>query len=498
MNSYFIYARKSTDNEDRQVLSIEAQLAELREYAKNENLFIKDELFEAKTAKQPGREIFSSLVRRIEHDEGNGILAWHPDRLARNSMDGGKIIYLTDIGKLVDLRFPTYKFENTAQGKFMLSIIFDQSKYFVDNLSENVMRGFRQKLRRGEYPGFAPLGYRNNIINHSIEIMPEEARRIRELFELYSTGRYSMPELRKLATASGLASRRKHVPLSISNIERLLKNPFYYGAFKFKNELFEGTHPPIITKELFDKAQAALSARSKPHLNGPHYHVFRGLIRCNECGCMITSEIQKQIYIYYRCTRKRGNCDQPFVREEALVSQIEEAIEKISIGPEQKKFLFSKLDERASAGLAEPSPSLSINTEIAEIDHKLNTLLEGYLSRIISEEEYKEKKSALLNKKIKLKEELAGCEGKGKVWLELARSIVTSAGQASYIAHRGSLEEKRQFLKKIGSNFRLAGAKLRFDYRLPYSHLVKNRQKINWGPTTVCRYGTSHYSRVLL
>jgi len=110
MNKYFIYARKSTDAEDRQVLSIEAQLIELRQYAKKGNLFIKDELSEAKTAKKPGRIIFNEMVRRIEHGEANGIVAWHPDRLARNSMDGGKIIYLTDTEKLVDLRFPTYTF----------------------------------------------------------------------------------------------------------------------------------------------------------------------------------------------------------------------------------------------------------------------------------------------------------------------------------------------------------------------------------------------------
>ncbi|MCF7869897.1 MAG: recombinase family protein, partial [Candidatus Omnitrophica bacterium] len=175
MNKYFIYARKSTDAEDKQVLSIEAQLTELREYAKREKLTVADELFEAKTAKEPGRLVFNEMVRRLKRGQANAILAWHPDRLARNSMDGGKIIYLTDIEKLVDLRFPTYKFENTAQGKFMLSIIFGQSKYFVDSLSENVHRGFRQKLRRGEYPGFAPLGYKNNTANHTIEIVPEIA-----------------------------------------------------------------------------------------------------------------------------------------------------------------------------------------------------------------------------------------------------------------------------------------------------------------------------------
>jgi len=485
MNRYFMYARKSTESEDRQVLSVEAQLVELREYAKKENLFIKEELSEAKTAKQPGREVFNSLVKRIERDEANGILAWHPDRLARNSMDGGKIIYLTDTGKLVDLRFPTYNFENSAQGKFMLSIIFGQSKYFVDNLSENVLRGFRQKLRRGEYPGFAPLGYKNNILDHSIEVVPEAAHKIRELFELYATGRYSMEELRKLATASGLASRRKHVRLSLSNIERILKNPFYYGAFRFKGELYEGTHPPIITKELFDKAQSALRVRSKPRINAPHYHVFRGFIQCAECGCMITSEIQKQTYIYYRCTRKRGECRQPFLREDALVNQISEAIEKVGISGDLKNFLFSKIDTEVSAGLPPHASTLALNNNIAEIDRKLNMLLDSYIRQVISEEEYKKKKSILLNEKLELKEKLASDEGKGKVWLELARTIVTSAGQASYIARKGSLEEKREFVKKIGSNFRLADAKLRFDYKLPYVYFAQKWPKEKWGPSRI-------------
>ena len=481
MNKYFIYARKSTDSEDRQVLSIEAQLAELREYTKKENLFIKEELFEAKTAKQPGRLVFNEMIKRIERGEANAILAWHPDRLARNSMDGGKIIYLTDTEKLVDLRFPTYTFENTAQGKFMLSIIFGQSKYFVDNLSENVKRGFRQKLRRGEYPGFAPLGYKNNTLNHTVEVVPEVANKIRELFELYSTGRYSIDAIRKLATAFGLASRRKRGNLSNSNIGRLLKNPFYYGAFCFNGELYEGTHPPIISKELFDKAQAALLLRSKPCKNGPHYHVFRGFIRCGECGCLITSEIQKQRYIYYRCTKKHGECHQPFLREEALVKLINEAIDNIAISGELKSFLLSKVDEEASANSSPCAQTLAINERITEIDRKLNMLLDSYLNQVISEEEYKRKKSSLLNERLEVKEKLTSYDGKGKVWLELARTFVTSAGQASYIARKGSLEQKREFLKKIGSNFRLSGAKLLFSYNLPYSFLVENRPKIFWG-----------------
>ncbi|MFH1363347.1 MAG: recombinase family protein [Candidatus Omnitrophota bacterium] len=479
MNRYFIYARKSTDSEDKQVLSIEAQLTELREYAKREGLVVVDELFEAKTAKEPGRSVFNEMMRRLERGQANAILAWHPDRLARNSMDGGKVIYLTDIDKLVNLRFPTYKFENTAQGKFMLSIIFGQSKYFVDNLAENVQRGFRQKLRRGEYPGFAPLGYKNNTSNHSIEVVPEIAEKVRRLFELYATGRYSMAEIRKLAAASGLASRRKHRPLAKSNIERMLKNPFYYGAFEFKDELYEGNHPPIITKELFDRAQAALKLRSKPRKNAPHYHAFRGFIRCSQCDGMITSELQKQRYIYYRCTKKRGKCSQPYLREVLLTQEINKAIESVAISKGLQAFLLGKIAQEASSGSFSPTPA--ITNRLAELEQKLDTLLEGYINRVISEDDYKRKKSLLLNKRLELKERLATSNRKGKVWLELARNFVSSAGQASYIANQGSLEEKREFVKKIGSNFRLSGKKFKFSLCFPYSFLAENRGNIKTG-----------------
>ncbi|PJA87543.1 MAG: hypothetical protein CO140_03745, partial [Candidatus Moranbacteria bacterium CG_4_9_14_3_um_filter_40_7] len=157
--------RKSTDEPERQVLSIEAQMFELREFAKKENLNIAREFVESKTAKEPGREIFNDMMAQIEQGGAEGILAWHPDRLARNSVDGGRIIYLVDTGKITALKFPTFWFDPTPQGKFMLSIAFGQSKYYVDNLSENVKRGLRQKLRYGSWPAWAPLGYKNDKVN---------------------------------------------------------------------------------------------------------------------------------------------------------------------------------------------------------------------------------------------------------------------------------------------------------------------------------------------
>ena len=161
-SKYFLYARKSTEDDDKQVMSIEAQLFELREFARKENLQILEEFTESKSAKKPGREKFSVMMSRIESMDGVGILAWHPDRLARNSIDGGRIIYAVDTTKIVSLRFPTFWFEPTPQGLFMLQVAFGQSKYYSDNLKQNVERGIRQKLRRGEWLALAPRGFLNN------------------------------------------------------------------------------------------------------------------------------------------------------------------------------------------------------------------------------------------------------------------------------------------------------------------------------------------------
>ena len=289
---YFIYTRKSTDTEDRQVRSLADQLSELRELARKEQLDVVDVFIEKQTAKVPGRPVFAEMLDRIEKGEASGILAWHPDRLARNSVDGGKVIYLVDTGVITDLKFPTFWFDSTPQGKFMLSIAFSQSKYYVDNLSENIKRGHRQKLKNGIWPQKAPLGYLNDKITKNITVDPRKAPFVKKAFEAYATGDFTFAQVRRKINDLGLTGYRDGL-LSISNYQYLLKNPFYHGLIRYSGEFYEGKHEPIISKKLFEDVQEVMTRKSKPKTKELKTYAYRGLLHCGECGCFMTTETQK-------------------------------------------------------------------------------------------------------------------------------------------------------------------------------------------------------------
>jgi len=475
---YFIYARKSTDDEDRQILSIEAQLVELRQYAERENLSVVTELVEAKTAKKPGRPIFNDMLSRIQRHEADGILAWHPDRLARNSVDGGKIIYLIDCGVIKELRFPTYRFDNNAQGKFMLSIVFGQSKYYIDALSENIKRGIRLKLSKGIWPQWAPIGYLNDRATRTIVKDEGKAPFIAKSFALYATGRYSLHELRDKINSLGMTGR-KGKPLSATQYQHILKNPLYYGMFRYNGEVYEGTHEPIITKKLFEKCQEVMKRRAKPK-KAKKTFALRGLMQCGECGRMITAEIQKG-YTYYRCTKRLTKCTQKYIREEELAKQIRSFFQKVSLCDDWTRKILRELEKDKNEAIQSSRPvRQKIERDISNIDDKVNKLIDLYLENNISVEEYRKKKEELLNKKKDLQESLSFSGGRGNNWFERAKDFVTDLNKASYVLREGNLESHREYLEKIGSNFILQERRLIFSTEEIFRSYLSNAPYTSW------------------
>jgi len=458
---FFIYARKSTDSEDRQVRSINDQIAELKELAKKENLEIVDILVEKQTAKKPGRPVFAEMLKKIEAGEAEGILAWHPDRLARNSVDGGQIIYLVDTEIIKELKFPTFWFDPTPQGKFMLSIAFGQSKYYIDNLSENIKRGHRQKLKQGLWPQMAPLGYLNNKETKQIYVDKEKAKFIKKAFETYATGKYTLKELRKIINGLGLRGRRGKM-LSVSNYQYLLRNPFYYGLIRYNGEYYEGKHEPIITKKLFDEVQEVMKRKSKPQkADKMKFFLYRGIFKCGGCGYSITADkkIKKsgKEYIYYYCTKKNPNhkCSQNvFTREEKISSQINEVIQKVSLSDDCANWMLKEIEkERKAKAQSSSFFAQKIKQEIANIDEKLEKLMNAYLENALSLDEYRQAKNKLVNQKQVLKDKLNAFEQKSDNRFELATRFINTVKQAEIIALRENPEQGRDFLTEIVFGF---------------------------------------------
>ncbi|MFZ5845594.1 MAG: recombinase family protein [Patescibacteria group bacterium] len=494
---FFLYARKSTDVEDKQMRSIPDQLLELREYAKREGLNIIEELTEAKTAKLPGREVFNSMLSRIESGEAGGIVAWHPDRLARNTIDGGEIIYLLDIGKLKDLKFPQHWFENTPQGKFSLNMAFCQSKYFVDSLSENTKRGLRQKVKRGEMPGLAPVGYRNIMVNNRKIIVIDKRKTpvIKQAFEMFSTGKYRILDICNFLAKNGIVSRSGK-PWKIDRVSKqILSNPFYYGHFRFLSEIHEGVHEPIITKKLWDSVQEVWKKRSRSWHEIRVVKPFTGLFRCGECGMMITAEEKTKYYkgtdrhatyTYYRCTKKSKThkCTQPFIRQEELDQQLSDHIATVSLRQDWAEKMLEKLSQEEKE-VAQSCDAFvgSKQAEIKVVNDKLQRLLDSYLDQDIERDIYLVKKSEFLALKKKLEEQILKFQQTQNAWLEPFKNWIKEAANAANIARGNNLGEKKVLAQKIfGSNLTLSDKKVCCQALNPWAALRAAPPTRNWEP----------------
>ena len=475
---YIIYARKSTEEDDRQVLSIEAQLVELKEFAAKEKLEIVASFCEAKTAKEPGRIKFAEMLSLIEKGKADGIISWHPDRLARNSMDGGRIIHFVDRGLIKSLKFPTFWFEPTPQGLFMLNIAFGQSKYFVDNLRENVKRGLRQKIRNGVWPGWAPVGYLNNPKTRLIDIDREKSRKVKKLFELYSTGEYTLKSLANWCKEKNLRGNLNK-EIAVSNIQKILQNIFYIGLMKYRGEIFEGKHEPLISKKLFDKCQEVMSKRGKIQEVRKHNFAFLGLMKCASCGASITAEIQKG-HNYYRCTKKKGPCQEKhYLREEQLTEQIKSVLQKVSLSSQDTEKVLAALDsEQEQAKQQAQAKVENLKKQLSQVETKLAKLLDVFLTDALSREEYAAKKQELLSQKVGLQERINDFEQKSLSWLEPAREFVLSLNQAAKLVETENKKEMTPFLKNIGSNHVLQNRQLIFSPKIPYN-LVAERSEAN-------------------
>ncbi len=350
---YCLYARKSTESEERQVLSVDSQVKEMLQLAEREGLTVVEIKRESHSAKEAGeRPIFNEIIEDLKHQKYNGILTWAPDRISRNAGDLGKIVDLIDQNVLTEIRTYGQRFTNSPNEKFLLMILGSQAKLENDNRGINVKRGLRARVEMGLWPGLAPVGYLNQkLIDKRCQIIidPDRAPIVKKIFEKMAYEKWSGRKIYHwLKFELNFKTIGNH-NLALGNIFRVLQNPLYYGVFEYpKNSgnWYQGKHEPIITKELFDLAQAQLKRDNI--VRQSHEFAFTKLMACGLCGSGISAEEKyKQLkdgtvakYIYYGCGRSKDrHCKNQYLREEELVNQLEKLIDQIelnSIGIQHK------------------------------------------------------------------------------------------------------------------------------------------------------------------
>lgn len=475
--NYFLYCRKSTEAEDRQILSIASQRQAIeRAFAGREDIVIIRAFEESKSAKAPGRPIFGEMIAGIERGEADGIIAWAPDRLARNSIDGGQIVYLLDQGTLKDIKFATYTFENNPQGKFMLQIMFGQSKYYSDALSENVRRGNRTKLEQGWRPNHPPLGYRNCAETRTIIPDPDRFPLIRRLFELFLSG-HSAREIAFIARDEwGLRTPRKKKsggkPLVLGTIYKMLGNSFYAGRIIWKGEDFPGRHQPVVTAAEFARVQQLLGrpGSAKP---ARHQFAFTGFIRCGACGLRITAEHKTNAYgaryVYYHCT-KRGlgpKCGERSIEEKQLSRQARAFLASLAIDPTIQQCAMTALREDAEVSERTREAQRRSAEAAIEANAGQQSELTGLRLRcLIDDATYVRERSRLMQERQALENALSGVPSADP--LELLQEAVSMSNYAADWFAAADPANKRRLLEMVGSNFLLSGRKLSIEAIKPF------------------------------
>ncbi|MBU3668929.1 MAG: recombinase family protein [Candidatus Taylorbacteria bacterium] len=360
---YVLYARKSTESEERQVLSIDSQVKEMLELAERDGLEVVEIRRESHSAKESGqRPVYREILEDVRRGRFNGILTWAPDRLSRNAGDLGSIVDLMDQQLLLEIRTYGQHFKNSPNEKFLLMILCSQAKLENDNKSINVKRGLRTRVEMGLWPGPAPTGYmKEKRMDRKCETLldPERAPIIKKMFEKVAYEHWSGRKLYNwlkfdinLRTSAG----KKH--LSLGNIYKILDNTFYYGVFEYPRQSgnwYTGKHEPIITKELFDLVQSQVKSNVLRVENKEF--AFTRMMFCGLCGSGISADEKfKKLknggvarYVYYGCTKARGvDCKCGYTEEKEVLKQFSDLIENIDLNEIEIKEKIQQDVERFS------------------------------------------------------------------------------------------------------------------------------------------------------
>ena len=479
------YSRVSSKEQAIEGYSIDAQVKLLKKYAAENNISIEDSFMDIETAKKTGRADFNKMISFLQNSKTvKHLLVEKVDRLLRNLFDLAFTDQLmTEFNVKVHFvkdEFVIDKFSR-SNDKFIFALKGLMAKQMVDNLSEEVKKGMKEKAEQGVYPSHAPYGYKNEGFKGKriISVNPIEAANVKKMYDLCCDG-YSLAKIRDKVLSEGMIYRNgKNFHKSI--VEYILKNEFYTGVFYWNDVKYENaSHPAIISKEQFTEVQGKLMKPNKQKsLKG--LFPYTGLIRCGLCGCYLTAEIKKKKYIYYHCTGSKGKCPQIYIKQEFIETEIEEMLDGIKLSDEAHQIILQGLRENIKEKIEYHNQRVKqIEAQIDVLQIRLDKAYADKIDGKISEDFWNKNAKAWAEEKERLAMNLVTQQRTDTHFLDTVNLILELSKQATGLFKRQNADERRKLIQLITSNCVLRDEKLHWELAEPFNKFMETKKSGNW------------------
>lgn len=481
-----LYVRVSSKEQEKEGYSLDAQEKLGEDYARRNNLAILKRWKVSESAWKEEREAFNAMIDYSKkHENIKHIIFDVTDRMTRNDMDKIKICTLVKYhDKTIHFSRSNKKIDKNSGSEdlFMLDIEVAVAKKMSNDISRKTKMGMLEKAEQGLFPSNAPLGYKNNPLTHLLDIDEVKAPYIQRAFSLIGTGSYSIDMVREVLYREGFRGKLDN-KVGKSAIDHILKNPIYYGAFRWNDKMYQGSHAPLISKDLFDTVQAVLSGKYRPYKH-KHNFAFNNLLRCGICDCSVLGELRKGRYTYYHCSFSKGRHKGiEYVRQELLAEMFKPSLQAITINNDLGEWLKEAIRNRLQdSQKLQENRFKALQAQQEKVKARLSRLYDAKFDNTLNEEVFETKEAEYKNQLIEIKSKIDNSKDinpdacRYADWtLELSKRLIP-------LYEKANPEEKAKILKTVASNYTLHYKSIIPQYKKPFSFIAKGLLCTSWLP----------------
>jgi len=485
MGKVFAYARVSTPRQGEKGVSLHEQKAAIERYASQRGLEIVRWFEERETAAKTGRGEFTKMLRLLRLKTAGGVIIHKIDRSARNLEDWADLGRLADAG--ADIHFATEDLDlRTVAGRLSADIQAVVAAHYSRNLREEAKKGFYGRLKQGFYPLRAPVGYLDQGSARPKVADPVRGPLVRQAFELYRTGHWSLPALATEMFQRGLRNRGGG-PVTVNGLATVLKNPFYVGLMRIyrTGETFRGTHGPLIETAVFEKVQEVLAGKRVDRVES-HVFSYSRLVRCASCSYSLIAE-RKKGHTYYRCHNRPFKspavCPPTSVREERIDEAVLAVLVEVDLADGEIEAARVFLQERRQRrGQERAAAEQALRLQYNQIESRLSKLADLLIEGAIERSLYQTKQKTLLLEQTAIRERLQEWEGDAGSALTRLEKTVELAKSPSMLYKAASAEQKRELLKTLLSNLAVSSKNVEITLSLPFRLIAERNRNTECSP----------------